>query len=88
MNPFNASKNRDSSVWGSDRYWATGRKYKNNAGRVAIVSFNDEPRAASTSPNPAKSFFTAGLVLASNIVLMSSNCTGTVVWETGITPPS
>src|SRR5438105_7575514 len=88
INPFNAPKNRVNPVAGADKYCATGRKCKNNAGNAAIVSFNEDPRAANTSPNPAKSRLTAGRVLESNIVLMSSNCTGTSVRDTCIVPPS
>jgi hypothetical protein len=67
MNESNDRKNRDNPVPGSDRYRATGVKCLNNAGKLAIVSFNAAPRPANVSPNPVKSRLIADRVFGSNV---------------------
>jgi hypothetical protein len=50
INEFKPSKNRVNPVPGADKYRATGSKCPNNAGKLAIVSFNADPRPANTFP--------------------------------------
>ena len=52
MNEFSESKNRVSSVLGSDRYRATGSRWANSGGRLAIVSLSADPRDGERVPEP------------------------------------
>ena len=88
MNEFSPVKNRVSSVFGSDRYRATGSRCPNSAGRLEIVSFSADPREASVSPNPTRFSWTAARVWGSNILKTSSNWTGTLVCDSGSVAPS
>ena len=74
---------------GSDRLRATGPRWPSSAGSAASVSFRAEPAAGEPYRRfPTRLSWIARRVGGLNVWKISSNCTGTCVWEIGSVPPS
>ena len=50
-----ALMNRASCVFGSARFLATGRRYRNRGERLSMASFSEPPRPANAEPKPIRS---------------------------------